>query len=139
MDFLHRKSLKLSRPGFESLRSFDVHEIDMTTSDYAQAFFKDEKDSSLKKPINSRELRVYRVTAGVENSVQDDKLAEPHLFTSSVRPGASSNDKSSPKCFVCSHSDCKRFWLTAKPLVLCHRKLSVRLLLALRDVQIVSH
>ena len=58
LDFLDKKGLNLSRPGIESLRSFDAHEIDMMTSDYAQAFFKDKKDSSREQPFNSRELRV---------------------------------------------------------------------------------
>ena len=43
LDFLDKKGLNLSRPGLESLRSFVVHEIDMMTSDYAQAFFKGDK------------------------------------------------------------------------------------------------
>ena len=35
----------MSQPGFESLHKFIVHEIAMTASEYAQAFFKqDEKE-----------------------------------------------------------------------------------------------
>ena len=109
LDFLDKKGLNLSRPGFESLRSFVVHEIDMMTSDYAQAFFKDEKDSSREQPFNSREFRVRQVAVGVENGVQDNGLGGPHLSTSRVRPGASHKDKPPPKCFVCSHPDCKHF------------------------------
>ena len=40
LDFLKRKGLNLSRPGFDSLRDFVVHEIRMMTLDYAQAFFR---------------------------------------------------------------------------------------------------
>ena len=109
LDFLDKRGLNLSRPGFESLRSFVIHEIDMMTSDYAQAFLKDEKDSSHEHPFNSRELRVRRVVVGVENGVQDDKQVGPHLFTSRARPGASGKDKPPPKCFVCSHPDSKHF------------------------------
>ena len=39
LDFLDRKGLNLSRPGFNSLREFVVHEIRMMTSDYARPFF----------------------------------------------------------------------------------------------------
>ena len=79
LDFLDKKGLNLSRPGFESLRSFVVHEIDMMMSDYAQAFFKDEKDSSREQPFNSRELPVRQVVVGVGNGVQDDRQAGPYL------------------------------------------------------------
>ena len=104
----------MSRPGFEPLRSFVVHEIDMMTSDYAQAFFKDEKDSSREQPFNSRELRVRRVAVGVGNGVQDDKQTGPHLSTSCARPGASGKDKPPPKCFVCSRPDSKHFLADCK-------------------------
>ena len=86
LDFLDKKGLNLSRPGFESLHCFVVHEIDMMTSDYAQAFFKDEKDSSREQSFNFRELRVRLVAVGVGNGIQDNKQAGPHLFTSRARP-----------------------------------------------------
>ena len=38
--YLDKKGLIMSRPGFDSLRDFVAHEIDMMSSEYAQAFFK---------------------------------------------------------------------------------------------------
>ena len=42
LDFLDKNGISLNQPSFESLRKFVVHEINVTTSDYAQAFFKSE-------------------------------------------------------------------------------------------------
>ena len=54
--------LNLSQPGFESLRKFIVHEIDMATSDYAQAFFKhEEKEGSREPSTGTRDFRVRQV------------------------------------------------------------------------------
>ena len=39
IDYLHRKSLDLNSPSFDSLQEFVVQEIKMSTSDYAQTFF----------------------------------------------------------------------------------------------------
>ena len=39
LDYLNKKGLDLSHPGFDSLRDFVVNEIKTMSSDYAQAFF----------------------------------------------------------------------------------------------------
>ena len=38
LDYLDKRHLNLSEPGFDSLREFVVHEISMMTSEYAQDF-----------------------------------------------------------------------------------------------------
>ena len=42
LDFLDKNGLSLNQPSLETLRTFVVHEINVTTFDYAQAFFKSE-------------------------------------------------------------------------------------------------
>ena len=47
LDYLDKNNISLNQPSFESLRRFVVHEIKMTTADYAQACFKsDDRDKS---------------------------------------------------------------------------------------------
>ena len=58
LDFLDKKRVNMSHPGFESLRDFVVHEIEMITSDYAQAFFKEEKEGSRELIVGSSDYRV---------------------------------------------------------------------------------
>ena len=62
LDFLDKKGLNLSRPGFESLREFIAHEIKMMTSDCAQAFFgcdgKDGQSTSRSKNYCVRQVTV---------------------------------------------------------------------------------
>ena len=62
LDFLDKKGLNLSRPGFKSLREFIAHEIKMMTSDCAQAFFGcDSKDGQ--STSRSKNYLVRQVTA----------------------------------------------------------------------------
>ena len=45
LGYLVKKSISLNQPGFESLREFVVHELNIMTSDYGKSFFKsDDKD-----------------------------------------------------------------------------------------------
>ena len=39
LDYLTKIRTDLNRPGFEALRAFVAHELSVSTSDYAQAFF----------------------------------------------------------------------------------------------------
>ena len=67
LDFFYRKGLNLSRPGFDSLREFVVHEIRMMTSDYAQAFFRsDNKEGQTSS--RSKGYRVRQVTVSADNT-----------------------------------------------------------------------
>ena len=68
LDYLDKRHLNLSEPGFDSLREFDVHEISIMTSEYAQAFFKqDEKDGSREASAGSKDYRVRQVVVRTEN------------------------------------------------------------------------
>ena len=50
LDFLNKNGMSLNQPSFESLRKFVVHEINVTTSYYAQAFFKSEDKEKSREP-----------------------------------------------------------------------------------------
>ena len=57
----------MSQPGFESLHKFIVHEIAMTASEYAQAFFKqDEKEGPHDSGASSKDFRVRQVDINVD-------------------------------------------------------------------------
>ena len=78
LDYLDKRQLNLSQPGFESLRRFIVHEIDMATSDYAQAFFKhEEKEGSREPSTGTRDFRVRQVA--VETGCRANN--RPHYHT----------------------------------------------------------
>ena len=71
LDSLDKRHLNLSEPGFDSLREFVVHKISMMTSEYAQAFFRqDEKDGSREASAGSKDYRVRQVVVGTENEPQ---------------------------------------------------------------------
>ena len=103
------------------MRDFVVHEIDMMTSECAQAFFKAEKEGIREQSSGARDYRVRQVAVDVEDSTQDTRSSESHLSTSHARPATNkavrtfrgrrlaSKENLSPKCFVCSHPQCKHF------------------------------
>ena len=121
LDFLDKKHLDMRHPGFESLRDFVVHEIDMMTSECAQAFFKDEKEGTREQSSGAKVYRVRQVAVDVEDGTQDTRSSETHLSTSHARPATNkavrtfrgrrlaSKEKPPSKCFVCSQPECKHF------------------------------
>ena len=100
------------------MRDFVVHEIDMMTSECAQAFFKDETEGTREQSSGARDYRVRQVAVDVEAGTQDIRSSESHLSTSHARPATNkavrtfrsrrlaSKEKPPPKCFVCSHPEC---------------------------------
>ena len=73
IDYLHRNGMSLNQPSFESSREFVEQEIKMSTSDYAQAFFKSEdKDKSREGVAGRGEFRVRQVAVGNSSSKQSD-------------------------------------------------------------------
>ena len=48
LDYLARLGVNLNRPGFDSLRKFIVHELNVMSSDYAQTFFKSDDKEKLR-------------------------------------------------------------------------------------------
>ena len=65
LDYLKKNNVSLNQPSFQSLRDFVLLEIEMTTSDYALAFFKSEdKDKTKEQIIGRGEVRVRRAAVG---------------------------------------------------------------------------
>ena len=106
IDYLHRHGMSLNQPSFESLREFVEQEIKMSTSDYAQAFFKSEdKDKSREGVAGRGEFRVRQVAVGNSSSKQSDTASGRSSGAgSSAHPKREykSGDKKPPVCFVCS-------------------------------------
>ena len=91
LDYLDKMQLNLSQPGFESLRRFIVHEIDMATSDYAQAFFKhEEKEGSREPATGTRDFRVRQVAVETGSRANN----RPHYHTESKSRAFEINEKS---------------------------------------------
>ena len=121
IDYLHRNGMSLNQPSFESLREFVEQEIKMSTSDYAQAFFKSEDKNKTREGVAGRgEFRVGQVAVGNSSSKQSDTASgRSSGVGSSAHPKREfkSGDKKPPVCFVCSRvdggrhylGDCKRF------------------------------
>ena len=119
LDYLDKKGLNMSRPGFDSLRDFVAHEIDMMTSEYAQAFFKSD-DKEHAQSSGSKTYRVRQTTVGPEKRT---KSGSSSTSSNSVRPAKHENnaanvktsdykrakDKPAPTCFVCMRPELKHF------------------------------
>ena len=74
LDFLDKKGLNLSHPGFESLRKFVAHEIKVMMSDCAQAFFGcDGKDGQMTSRSKNYRVRQVTMDSGTKNRL--------HLFS----------------------------------------------------------
>ena len=84
----------MSRPGFDSLRNFVAHEIDMITSEYAQAFFKSD-DREQAQSSGSKTYRVRQTTVGPEKSSKSDSLSTSSNSESSKTAGMT-NPRSRP-------------------------------------------
>ena len=119
LDYLDKKGLNMSRPGFDSLRHFVAHEIDMMTSEYAQAFFKS-TDKEQAQSSSSKTYRVRQTTVGPEKRTKSDSSS---TSSNSVRPAKHENnaanfktsdykhakDKPTSMCFVCMRPELKHF------------------------------
>ena len=111
LDFLDRKGLNLSRPGFDSLREFVVHEIRMMTSDYAQAFFRsDNKEGQASS--RSKGYRVRQVTVSADNT-RDNGHGKTEIKATGEKLlsycNRRSTDKPLPACFVCAKLNSKHY------------------------------
>ena len=119
LDYLDKMSIGLNQPSFDSLRNFVVHEIDVMTSDYAQAFFKSDEREVAREPSGAKTFRVRQVAVDngfdsrpveVEHtSATDEQNQELRFATGQPREARHVNNKSPPVCFVCSRSTCKHY------------------------------
>ena len=150
LDYLDKRNLNMSEPGFESLREFVVHEIKMMTSECAQAFFKqDEKDGSCETLTGSKDYRVRQVAVGMENDSRGEKNScgvYSSVPGTGCGPGGSGEgtrgltdrSKLPPVCFVCDNSskhclvECEKFkalWNKAKRQAVIEGKRCINCLL----------
>ena len=118
IDYLDRRS-NLDQPGFEgfeALRNFVVHEINVMTSDYAQALFKTNEDK-VKSRDSGGERNTVRVRHTAFSTAPDSaKTLNGDLLGANNR-AASRNQrspaKSPPECFLCAEkhylADCAKF------------------------------
>jgi len=82
LDYVDHAELNMNRPGFESLRKFVVHELNIMTSDYAQTFFKqDDKEKSRDNCKERGSIRVRLVALTTRSGTQNSQNAnrEPEL------------------------------------------------------------
>ena len=119
LDFLDKKGLNLSRPGFESSREFIAYEIKMMTSDCAQAFFGcDGKDGQ--STSRSKNYRVRQITVNSKVNTHDPRASPDIAHTRNSKIGDKTlnkrsltqrgiKDKPAPTCFVCLPADLKHF------------------------------
>ena len=76
LDYLKKNNVSLNQPSFQSLRDFVLLEIEMTTSDYAIAFFKSEdKDKTKEQIVGRGEVRVRRAAVGSGSGGQESGTA----------------------------------------------------------------
>ena len=124
LDFLDKNGIGLNQPSFESLRKFVVHEINVTTSDYAQAFFKSEDKEKSREPQGGRsEFRVRQVAldSGVGAHTGSADSAGSAAAGGRGAPtdhncGTKKANGRPPICFVCARAEnrhhlveCKKF------------------------------
>ena len=107
LDYFARLGVNLNRPGFDSLRKFIVHELNVMSSDYAQTFFKSDDKEKLRDSSYGRGPVRVRQTIMKSN---EETRAKPF---SSVKSGMNNHigtrnnpklkgTKPPPLCFVCN-------------------------------------
>ena len=113
LDYLAKMGLNLNQPGFDSLRNFIVHELEVMTSDYAQTFFKSDEKEKTRELNNGRynQVRVRQVTVKTNNETQElPHKKEPASTTKSLSSfGRPTNNKPPPACFVCNEPGVKHY------------------------------
>ena len=118
LDYLNKKELDLHRPGFDSLRDFDVNEFKTMSSDYTRSFFG--SDVKEVKTLRSKNYNVRQVTVDTEsNSKSMTKESSLGTGQDIEKKTNSTNEKSSDYkrlkekspscCFVCARSEVKHF------------------------------
>ena len=123
-DYLTKIGSDLNRPKFDALRKFVAGELSVSTSDYAQTFFKSEEKDKCQKGRergSSQEVRVRQVAVNSDNGhpygghrqqrsniARESGVARPEGYPHrrSLRKQPS---KSPPLCFVCDDEKSRHF------------------------------
>ena len=117
LDFLDKNGISLNQPSFESLRKFVVHEINVTTSDYAQAFFKSEDKEKSREPQSGRsEFRVRQVALDSVVGAHNGSAESPGSSAAGGRGAPTNHNRWTKKangrppiCFVCARADNRHY------------------------------
>ena len=135
LDFLDKNGISLNQPSFESLRKFVVHEINVTTSDYAQAFFKSEDKEKSREPQSGRcEFRVRQVALDSRVGAHNGSAESPVSAAAGGR-GTPADHNREPKkanehppiCFVCAWADNRHYLVECEKFMKLPLKSDVRL------------
>ena len=117
LDFLDKNGISLNQPTFESLRKFVVHEINVTTSDYARAFFKSEdKEKSRGPQSGGSEFRVRQVALDSGVGARIGSAESPGSAAAGGRGASTDHNRGTKKangrppiCFVCTRADSRHY------------------------------
>ena len=107
----------LNQPSFESLRKFVVHEINVTTSDYAQAFFKSEDKEKSREPQGRRsEFCVPQVALNSGVGAHNGRAESPGSAAAGGRGAPTDHNRETKKasgrppiCFVSARADSRHY------------------------------
>ena len=110
----------MNQPSFQSLRDFVLLEIEMTTSDYALAFFKSEdKDKTKEQIVGRGEVRVRRAAVGLGSGGQESGTAVcgsgavggdgGTCASTGQRREMRQHQKRPPVCFYCLRAECRHY------------------------------
>ena len=108
LDYLTKIGRNLNHPGFDSLRDFIVHELNVMTSDYAQTFFKNDEKDKTREPNSGRgnQVRVRQVAVKTKKETQGLPQQTAHELPGNSKGSAT---KPPPTCFVCNKPSVKHF------------------------------
>ena len=117
LDFLDKNGISLNQPSFESLRKFVVYEINVTTSDYAKAFFKSENKKKSRELQGGRsEFRVRQVALGSGVGAHNGSAESPGSAAAGERGAPTDHNRGTKKasgrppiCFVCARADSRHY------------------------------
>ena len=148
LDYLKKNGVSLNQPSFESLRDFVALEIEMTTSDYAQAFFKsDDKEKPREQSGGRGKFCVCQVTVnsggGPRQSNATAGSASGTVATSGSKRFAGRRskqpEKRPPICFTAHELIARTILWSVKCLNSFHPGKNDRQLMNLRGVLIACH
>ena len=107
LDYVDKKSISLNQSGFEPLREFVVHELNIMTSNYGQSFFKsDDKDRASGSGNGHMVLRVRQVAV---NGERPGARSVETVGESSRSCNKTHSTKPPPVCFLCNDPRSKHF------------------------------
>ena len=120
LDYLKKVNVSLNQPSFQSLCDFVLLEIEMTTSDYALAFFKSEdKDKTKEQIVGRGEVRVRRAAVGSGSGGQESGTAVcgsevvggdgGTCASTRQRREMKQHQKRPPVCFYCLRAECRPY------------------------------